>query len=145
MKERKREANSNWRGGRSVTEHGYILLRVGVEHHLADVRGYAYEHRVVAEQVMGRHLRSGEIAHHKNGIRSDNRPQNIEIIDGISHHWLKHRKHNSGRRLPGQENTVVFCVCGCGIRLKFFDKWGRPRRFVSGHNTKLRNKVAVNE
>ena len=51
--------NNNWRGGRSVTQSGYILLRVGKRHHLADVRGYAYEHRVVAEKSLGRKLRPG--------------------------------------------------------------------------------------
>src|SRR5205809_93254 len=35
---------------------GYILLFVGKDHHLADVRGYAYEHRIVAEQAIGRQL-----------------------------------------------------------------------------------------
>ena len=36
-----REKNSNWRGGRSLASNGYILLRVGIKHPLADVRGYA--------------------------------------------------------------------------------------------------------
>src|SRR4051812_41815968 len=48
-----REDNPNWRGGRSIASNGYIIVRVGVGHHLADVRGYAYEHRLVAEQKLG--------------------------------------------------------------------------------------------
>lgn len=52
-------ANPNWRGGRSVTEHGYVIIHVGIKHHLADVRGYAYEHRLVAEKKVGRRLRKG--------------------------------------------------------------------------------------
>lgn len=49
--------NPMWKGGRSVASNGYVLIRVGVEHHLADVRGYAYEHRVVAEQKIKRALK----------------------------------------------------------------------------------------
>lgn len=45
----RRGANNHmWRGGRSVASNGYMLVRVGVDHPLADVRGYAYEHRIGA-------------------------------------------------------------------------------------------------
>ena len=47
------EVNGQWKGGRTVASNGYILIRVGKEHHLADVRGYAYEHRLIAETKLG--------------------------------------------------------------------------------------------
>lgn len=130
--------NGMWQGGRTVASNGYVLVRVGPEHHLADVRGYAYEHRVVAEGVIGRRLRRGEQVHHKNGNKQDNRPDNLEVLGSFAEHRVKHRTREYGRRRPGQENPTVGCACGCGTMFRVFDTSGRPRRYVSGHNTRHR-------
>lgn len=131
--------NNNWRGGRLIASNGYVLIRVGVGHHLADVRGYAYEHRIVAEAVVGRRLKRGEQVHHKNGIKTDNRPANIEVLPSLAHHLNLHRKNPSGRRLAGESNPILACACGCGGLFPKFDTSGRPRRFITGHNTVVRN------
>lgn len=123
-----------WKGGRSIASSGYVLIRVGKEHHLADVRGYAYEHRLVAEQILGRRLRKGEIPHHINGNKTDNRPENIKVVGSSFEHRVHHRQTTSNRRLPSEPNPLVPCACGCGQRLTTFDDFGRPRRIVTGHN-----------
>ena len=126
--------NGNWRGGRSVASNGYVLIRVGTGHHLADVRGYAYEHRVVAEKKLGRRLRPGEIVHHVNHVRTDNRPENLTVHASTAHHFVEHRRVGLNRRMPSEPNTRVTCECGCTTTFLKFDSSGRPRRFVSGHN-----------
>lgn len=126
--------NGNWKGGRSIASNGYVLIRVGKSHHLADVRGYAYEHRLVAEEKLGRRLVKGEIPHHINGNRKDNRPENIEVCKSIAHHLNKHRKKQSDRKLADELNPMRQCACGCGTWFSRFDGHGRPRKFISGHN-----------
>lgn len=125
--------HGNWRGGRHVSSHGYIKICLGVGHPQADSKGYQYEHRLVAERLLGRPLRRDEIVHHRNGIKTDNRPENLEVLNGNTEHCLEHRKRQD-LRLPGEENPILFCQCGCGCTFTKYDSSGRPRRFVSGHN-----------
>ncbi|WP_205522805.1 HNH endonuclease signature motif containing protein [Myxococcus eversor] len=125
--------NPNWKGGRSLASNGYVLIRVGVGHPAADVRGYAYEHRLVAEQVLGRPLLEGEQVHHKDGDKQNNAPANLEVLTQHEHR-AEHRKHERGLRVPGGPNPLVQCACGCGSTFPKYDGCNRPRRYVSGHN-----------
>lgn len=128
-----RDGNPNWKGGRTIASTGYVLLRVGTDHHLSDVRGYAYEHRIVAERKIGRRLRPGEQVHHINGNRRDNRPENIAVKASRHHHAVEHRTRNDLRD-PGESNPSIACACGCGESIRRYDLAGRPRQYISGHN-----------
>lgn len=70
----------NWKGGRNKHVSGYIKA-IAKGHPLADKNGYVLEHRLVMEEIIGRKLLAQERVHHKNGVRDDNRPENLELWD----------------------------------------------------------------
>ena len=58
-------------------------------HPEANTWGYVYEHRVIAENLIGRRLSDDEVVHHKNGCRWDNSPDNLQVMDKREHSRLK--------------------------------------------------------
>jgi predicted amidophosphoribosyltransferase len=95
---RRGDGHRNWRGGRYVSKDGYVYIAAEydpVTHKM--VRREALEHRLVMAEILGRPLRKGENVHHKNGIRSDNSPANLEL-------WVKAQPH--GQRV----SDIIECV-----------------------------------
>ena len=69
---------------------GYVFIKDKNHPRANPKTGRVREHIVVMEQVLGRHLMPGEEVHHINGVRSDNRPENLEL-------WSK--SHPAGARV----------------------------------------------
>jgi len=55
----------------------------------AGARLYRPQHRQVMERMLGRPMRRSESVHHKNGIRDDNRPENLELWIGPIRHGAR--------------------------------------------------------
>jgi hypothetical protein len=81
----------NWKGGRVKHSDGYILIYCP-SHPYGSADGYVFEHRLVMEKLLGRYLKPEETPHHINGIKDDNRPENLRIFPSSREHIIFHRK-----------------------------------------------------
>lgn len=98
------ERHHAWKGGRMVTPKGYVAVLTPYHPSLkGSQRRYVLEHRLVMEQITGRFLKPKEHVHHRNGIRNDNRPENLEL-------WVN--GHPPGQRV--EEQRTKHCpTCTC--------------------------------
>lgn len=53
-----------------------------------------HTHRVVAEQILGRPLRPGEVVHHIDGNKRNNNPENLMVFASQKEHTEWHAKHD---------------------------------------------------
>ena len=132
-------AHPNWKGGRYITDYGYVMIR--------PIPGRrVYEHRWVIEQHLGRPLERWEIIHHKNGNRSDNRIENLEILTQSEHAKLHAPPHFAHQKLiakipcpicgnpfkpiiQGKQKRQLTCSSTCGHILMHRRKRGRWRDY----------------
>jgi hypothetical protein len=80
--------NHEWMGGRTTDKNGYVLV-LARNHPNARKNGYILEHRLIMSQYLGRALSKMEVVHHANGIRDDNRIENLILFEKNADH-LRH-------------------------------------------------------
>lgn len=108
-------SNGRWNGGERITHHGYVMIFVGVEHPLADVKGYAYLHLLVWAAA-GRPLPGpDEELHHQDDRKTYNRLNNLEVITTAEHarrHAATKPRDGRGRfaGTPATREAVTPCA-----------------------------------
>jgi len=96
------EEARNWKGG--ITKHsaGYILI-FKPSHPYSSKIGYVKRSRLVMEKHLGRYLKSREIPHHKNGIKDDDRIENLFLFANRGKHIAF---HNHQRKLSPKKEAL---------------------------------------
>jgi len=79
-----------WKGGRYTDKRdGYVHVWAP-DHPFARRNGkgdgtYVLEHRLVMERILGRYLHPAEDVNHRNGIKNDNRDDNLRLVSHFAH------------------------------------------------------------
>lgn len=118
--------NPNYRGGRSIMSSGYV--RVLIE----GVGSYELEHRLVMENFLGRKLEKGEIVHHKNGNKQDNRIENLELMTNSGHtsRNMIGNKFMLGRKLSERTKKRISKSCKSSGVGEWMRDREQPRDFL---------------
>ena len=117
---------------------GYKYCRTNPLHPKANSNGLYPLHRVLMENKIGRLLTKGEIVHHKNGIKNDNRIENLEKLMNSQHAKLHRpemksikikcyecnkifylKAHVRRQRLKRSKDKNLFCSLSCGATHQF--------------------------
>jgi hypothetical protein len=89
----------------NIVVNGYVLV-YKPEHHLADKRGYIKRARLVLEEKIGRFLTKQEVTHHIDHNRSNDSPENLQLMPDKKFHNDFHAKL--------REDRVTFICQWCG-------------------------------
>lgn len=111
------ELHPDWKGGRKLVGRYWYVYRP--DHPNTTKQRYVAEHRLVAEQTLGRYLQRNEVVHHIDGNPQNNDPSNLEVFQANRDH-LKHEL--TGRRpnwtAAGRQRTIDGVRRGNANRLK---------------------------
>lgn len=88
---------------RKIVKKGDYNYAIVFGHPFSTENSYVLHHRIVVENHLGRLLNPNEIVHHKNGIKTDNRIENLEVMSNVAHARL--------HATTGNQMSLVKCPC----------------------------------
>jgi hypothetical protein len=103
------EQNSHWRGGRLPRPDGYVQVYLYESDFFYPMRSknhYVMEHRLVMAKHLNRCLLPWETVHHINGIRNDNRLENLELFPASHKHTGITRMQSYIKQLEQRVKTL---------------------------------------
>ncbi len=105
-------ANPRFKGGRRVTNEGYVIVRLQPDHPLfcmVNSNRLVFEHRLIMAEVIGRPLRDEEVVHHKEEPTTNNDPNNLELFANHSAHMAAcHRRGTDEEEINRLRGQVAF-------------------------------------
>lgn len=93
LKHQTGDKHPNWKGGSYRDGDGYIVVKLETQsffYPMCHTRSYLFEHRLIMARHLGRCLKPKEYVHHKNGIKDDNRIENLELFGSVGEHSKRH-------------------------------------------------------
>lgn len=108
--------SGRWKGGRLKDAQGYIRV-LSPDHPRAQMgpygkRRYVMEHILVWEKANGRLLPDGWIVHHLNGVKDDNRPENLVALPSQQHVLYLREQSRRIRELEIQVKELKGALAG---------------------------------
>lgn len=79
---------NSWKGGR-INRAGYVAI-FQPNHPKASSIGYVREHILVMEKHIGRYMANGEVIHHLDGIKDNNKIENLHLFGTQGEHMDYH-------------------------------------------------------
>jgi hypothetical protein len=97
------------RNGKRLNQKGYIAIGVLPTDFFYPMacRGYILEHRLVMARHLNRCLLPWEVVHHKNGVRNDNRFENLELLPERRWHLIDTKTKSYIRQLEKRNRTLI--------------------------------------